>query len=270
MTTLTQELPEALGAVRASGTPQSSLNPIYRALSASEPSTRIDGPELDLLVEQMTAPAVMVLAVECAGSTRRIRVGIHADGATVERSKGASGQEPGDSHWARAERADLPRLLAEVLPAGSPLAAPPRLTVESPHTVLRLDPGHLEQLRELLASGHDPQSAFGRIDGLDPRLQDALTAHGDRASLSLTLHSPDPARLEQPVSIARLWNCGKLGIYRADAPDQPAVEVVPVEPGDVLGTAIPLLEQAIRFASGLPPTPGDEDPAVTSGGEARS
>lgn len=269
MTTLIQELSRALGVVRAAGTPQSNLNPIYRALPTAEPSALIDGPELDLLVDQLTAPAVMVVAVESAGSTRRIRVGIHAGGATVESSGGSSGQEPGDSHWARADRADLPRLLASVLPEGSPLSAPPRLTVESAHTVLRLDPAHLEQLRELVASGHDPQSAFGRLEGLDPRLQDALTAQGDRVSLSLTLHSPDPARLEKPVSIARLWNCGELGIYRTDTPDRPAVEVVPVEPGDVLGTTIPLLEQAIRFASGLPPTPGDEDPATTGDEEPR-
>ena len=87
---------------------------------------------------------------------------------------------------------------------------------------------------------------------------------------SLTLHSPDPARLAQPVSIARLWNRGQLGLYRTDTTDRSRIEVVAVEPGDVLGTVIPLLEESIRFASGLPPTPGDEDPAGTSGEGARS
>lgn len=282
MTTLTQDLPGAIGAVRASGTAESALNPIYRALltgaasgmrtevvdSAAEGS--VEGPELDLLVRQMTAPAVMVLAVEAGGLAHRVRVGIHADGATVEHSEESSGSEPGTSRWSECALEELPRLFADALPAGSPLGAPPRLTVQNRPDTLRLDAAQLTRLRELLVAGVDAETAFSRLDGVDPRLQDALSARGDRASLSLTLHSPDPARLAQPVSIARLWNCGQLGIYRTDSPDHPQIEVVAVEPGDVLGTVIPLLEESIRFASGLPPTPGDEDPAGMSGEGARS
>ena len=278
MTTLTQDVPEAIGAVRAAGTPERALNPIYRALTADEANgvrteavkSSLEGPELDLLVRQMTAPAVMVLAVEAGGLAHRVRVGVHADGATVEHSEVPTDEEPGASRWSECVLEDLPRLFADVLPDGSALGTPPRLTVQNKPDTLRLDAAQLAHLRELLVAGADAETAFSRLDGLDPRLQDALTARGDRASLSLTLHSPDPARLAQPVSIARLWNCGQLGIYRTDTPDRSQIEVVAVEPGDVLGTVIPLLEESIRFASGLPPMPGDEDPAGTSGEGARS
>lgn len=279
MTTLTEELPIALAAVRARGTDAALMNPIYRALAGSVPAGESgtgrdtppepDSDETALLVRHVTAPAMMVLAVESDGLARRARVGIHADGATVEQTDGAADADPGASRWTSVPMTDLPGLFASLLPEGSPLAEPPRLTVESPSTVLRLERTHLDQLRDLLMAGEDAESAFAKLDGLDPRLRDALTAHGDRASLSLTLHAPGRERLEQPVSIARLWNCGRLGMYRTDAPDQPVLEVVPVEAGDVLGTVIPLLEQAIRFASGLPPTPGDEDPAGATGEGAR-
>ena len=91
MTTLTQDVPEAIGAVRAAGTPERALNPIYRALTADEANgvrteavkSSLEGPELDLLVRQMTAPAVMVLAVEAGGLAHRVRVGVHAHGGAL-------------------------------------------------------------------------------------------------------------------------------------------------------------------------------------------
>lgn len=274
MTTLTKDLPGVLDTVRAAGTPLAALNPVYRALAADEVTgegsggtagagagSALVGSELDLVVRHVTAPAILVLAVESDGSARRVRVGIRADGATVEGTEGSAEDSPGTSYWSQIALADVPRLLAEQLPSGSPLGAPPQLTVQGTGAVLRLEPTHVQQLRELLVAGVDAETAFSRIEGLDPRLRDALTARGDRASLSLTLHSPDRARLERPVGIARLWACGQLGIYRTDAPEKAQIEVVPVGPGDVLGTVVPLLDQAIRFASGLPPIPGDEDPA---------
>ena len=168
MTTLTLDLPGAIGAVRAAGTPESALNPIYRALLVGKTSGSTaeamdgaaEGPELDLLVRQMTAPAVMVLAVEAGGLAHRVRVGIHADVATVEHSEGPSDGDPGASRWSECALEDLPRLFADVLPDGSALGAPPRLTVQNRPDTLRLDAAQLTHLRELLITGADAETAF--------------------------------------------------------------------------------------------------------------
>lgn len=274
-TALALPLPDALDAAYAAGAPLDAWNPIYAELRASTPdsrSTDLDDQQLDLLIRHITAPAVMVLAVEAAGVARRVRLGIHGGGATVESSENDPEAALELSHWSEAALEDLPRLLADALPADSPLSASPQLTVRSDATALRLGTEHLSRLQELLQAGHAPHEAFARLESLDPRLQDALTATGDRASLSLTLHAADPAVLERPVSFSRLWNCGELGTYRTDASDQPGIDVVPVQAGDVLGTGLPLLEQAIRFASEATArprtdTPHSNDNAGHKGGE---
>lgn len=78
-------------------------------------------------------------------------------------------------------------------------------------------------------------------------LRDALTAAGVRASLSVVLQ--DPRGTRKPSSLAQLWSTGELGSYRTDTPDSPVLEVIPVVPGDLLATALGLLEDSFRFAA---------------------
>ena len=53
---------------------------------------------------------------------------------------------------------------------------------------------------------------------------------------------------ERPVTWSRLWVTGEKGLYRLDQPLNPSLAVHPVGGGDVLGSLLPLLEQAVRFA----------------------
>lgn len=262
--------------VLATGTPRAQLNPVYRTLAAqaaaAPDSPALEQWDLELLRGHVTAPVVLALAASVHdGRTYRLRIALHADGASVERD---GGQE-----WGRREPAELPGLIAELLPTGSVLAAPPRLTQQHPGKELRLTSSQSEQLRARIAHGDEVSVAVRAMPGLDPRLRDALLARGDRVSLSLTLHGADrgsahrrradrcsapwngadrdgaprgragPVPLETPVAFGRLWSVGELGLYRTDRDGSPPGTVLPVEPGDVLGTILPLLAEGARFAA---------------------
>lgn len=252
MTLVHLATPDAVAAVLQHGVRPEQINPVYRALTprsaspATSTATPVPGVELDLLVEHICAPAVLMLATETDGSLRRARVGLHLRGATVEAYRGTPANG-GESAWSRRAIDELPRLMTGLLPPG-PMSAAPRLTQESPGEALRLTAQQQDRLRAQAGRGIDPLSALAQCEDLDPRLRDAITATGPRTSMSLTLHAPTPGVLEQPVTMSRLWVLGERGLYRMDAQSSVAASVLPVGDGDVLGSLLPMIDQGLRFA----------------------
>ena len=222
-------------------------NPVYRALDATPgqgpPPTGEPG-DLPLLRRQLTAPALMVVAVASSRGTRRVRIALDPAGPTLEISV-----DQGPSHWSWTSIEGIPAVIGELLGAAGiePAAAHPALSRDVAD--LRLGPQQNRTVRAALAQGAAPEEAYAVAEGLDERLRDALTAAGPRLSLCVVLHDPTLAIAERPASFSRLWVTGELGLYRMDAPRREGGAVHPVGHGDVLGTALPLLEEGLRFTA---------------------
>lgn len=227
-------------------------NPVYRALvdGAGPPPPR--SPEVegtgaagaDLVLRQLTSPALLIVAVTEGERTRRLRIGLDPAGATLER---ADDDHP--SRWTELAAAEVPAAVSSLLEESGIDLAPARLEVASGEDALRLSPEQNRLAYAALADGVPAGEAFADLPDLDDSLRDALTATGPRLSLSLTLHDPRRRVTEQPVSWSRLWVTGRRGMYRMDRPATAALEVRAVGGGDVLGTLLPILEQGLRFAA---------------------
>lgn len=227
--------------------PGRARSPVYRALAPSPtpgPRPDLGDAELDLLHRQLTARALMVIAVSSGTSTRRARFALDPAGPSAETS-----QDEAPSRWSAVGIHEIPRAISELLGAADVEPAPPRLTVEGEAEPLRLTPQQNATARAALEQGAGPEEAYVAVPGLDDRLLDALTAAGPRISLTLVLHDPDGVVAERPVSFSRLWVTGLRGMYRVDTPDDGGGAIYAVDEGDVLGTALPLLEEGMRFAA---------------------
>ncbi|WP_394215517.1 hypothetical protein [Brachybacterium vulturis] len=221
-------------------------NPVYRRLVPSAPAGQAapGAAERALALRQFTAPALLTLAVTHRGSTRRLRAALSPAVTGIEASTA-----DGPSVWQMLPVSEVPARLEELLGEAGITADAPRLTVTGPATALRPDEAQLERVRAALERGISPEEAFADLTDPDPRLRDALTAAGPRVSLSLSLHDVDGAVAERPVLWSRLWVRGDAGWYRLDADGTAVGAIHPVTPGDVLGTAVPVLEHGVRFAA---------------------
>lgn len=268
MTSCTGGTSSALEAARAAGVDRARVNPALlsdagrdgpphghrdgpsrpapEAGAGSAPEAApVPGPEqAELLVDFATAPALLTLTVTTDRGTVRRRVAVSARRTVVEESI------PGGTTatWTDVAAAGLSAAVRGPLEPVPAFAADPLLTQEGRGSLLRLTADQALALRRGLESGETPLRAAERLDGLDPRLQDALLASGPRAAMSLTLFDPSHRLFERPVPWARVWVLGDLGLYRTDPTPEGLHAVLPVAPGDVLGTALPLLEEAGRFA----------------------
>lgn len=233
-------------------------NPVYRALvdAAGPPPPRspeVEGAEpagTDLVLRQLTAPALLVVAVTEGERTRRLRIGLDPAGATVER---ADDDHP--SRWTELGVQEVPATISSLLEESGIDLAPARLEVET-GGALRLTAAQNRVALAALADGRPAEEAFASIPDLDDSLRDALTATGPRLSLALTLHDPQGRATQEPVSWSRLWVTGRRSMYRLDRPASASLEVHPVGGGDVLGTLLPILEQGLRFAAACAPAGG--------------
>ena len=248
MTHVVATVAQAAERVAADAVTAGEWNPVYRALDAAtghgppagqSPPAGEPG-DLALLRRQLTAPGLLVVAVASPRGTRRVRIALDPAGPTLEAS---NGQAP--SHWSWTSVPELPAVIGELLGAAGIEPAPAHLTRSSEG--LRLDPRQNRAVRAALAQGSGPEEAYTAAEDLDERLRDALTATGPRLSLSVVLHDPTGAITERPVSFSRLWVSGELGMYRMDDPHRDGDAILPVTHGDVLGTALPLLEEGLRF-----------------------
>ena len=234
--------------------PAEDWNPVYRALReppAREGRGRPDEATVDLVLRQLTAPALLVVAVTDAERTRRMRIGLDPVVATLEHSED---DEP--SHWSRIDAQEVPTRITAMLEEAGIDLAPARLGVERGSTALRLSAEQGRAAAGALARGLAPEEAFAAVPALDAPLRDALTATGPRLSLALALHDPQHRVTEEPVTWSRLWATGRRGLYRLDQPTSPALSIHPVDGGDVLGTLLPILEQGLRFAAACTPAGG--------------
>lgn len=226
-------------------------NPVYRAMvdrAGAPPEHSPEPPaasaaDVDLVRRQLSAPALLVVAVTAAERTRRLRIGLDHAAVTMER---AEGEAP--SQWTELAAQQVPSTVCALLvEAGIDLS--PSLSAHGGATVRRLTDEQARLAHAALAAGAPAEEAFADLPGLDDALRDACTATGPRLSLSLTLHDPRGRATEEPVTWSRLWVTGRRGLYRMDRPASAPVEVRPVGGGDVLGTLLPILEQGFRFAA---------------------
>lgn len=233
--------------VRREAVPEASWNPVYRALAGGSAATEAAAPNeasLDLVRRQLTAPALLVVAVTHTGRTHRLRIGPAPTAATVER---ADDDQP--SHWSESSVDDVPAMVTGLFEEARVELAPAQLSSEGDTEALRLTPAQGRTAYAALLRGLPAGEAFAAIPDLDDALRDALTATGPRISLSLTLHDPHGRVTERPVTWSRLWVTGRKGLYRMDQPAGPALAASPVGGGDVLGTLLPVVEQGRRFAT---------------------
>lgn len=248
MRTITASVQEAARCAVRAGADEQDINPIYRALLRSGDEhrgrTSPSGSEAELLAAHVTSGAVLVAALTRGDETRRLRLGLGPRRVTVERSHGE--REP---VWSATETSQVPGLLGELLEGTGPLAAAPRLTVGRESEGMWLTPAQAERARTRITDGVPAAETFSHMDDVDPRLRDALTADGDRVALSFTLDAPSRQAAESPLTWSRMWVVGDLGIYRMGAPAAGGAAVHPVADGDVLGTALPIVEQGVRFAA---------------------
>lgn len=248
MTRITASVQDAVRCAVRSGSGEQELNPVYRALLRSGDERRegepLSGPDAELLAAHVASRAVLIAALTRGEETRRLRLGLSPQQVTVERSHGDQ-----DPVWSATDRSQVPGLLDELLEGAGPLAAAPQLTVQGASEELWLTPEQAQQVRARLSDGASAAEVFAHLEGLDPRLRDAMTADGDRVSLSLTLNDPAGRAAESPLTWSRMWVAGELGVYRMDAPASGGAAVHPVADGDVLGTALPIIEQGVRFAA---------------------
>lgn len=256
MTPLTASVEQAARHLAAGSSPPSDWSPVYRALV---PDVRTGGPSArgaasgspafqdpqQILRRQFCARALLVAAVSEGPSTVRLRIGLHPEGATLESSRDGA-----PSTWSEAPTEQVPPLLRDLLSPTGFSSGPVSLSVRRDSEGLRLTPEQGEQIRRQLLDGAPPQDAFAVATDLDPRLLDAFTASGPRASLSLTLHDPLGEAAPTPVTWSRLWMRGTLGLYRTDGTQAALGSVHPVADGDVLGTVLPILDEGLRFAAG--------------------
>lgn len=227
-------------------------NPVYRALLDEPGPTPQGAPEVigseeagaDVVLRQLAAPALLVVAATDSRGTRRLRIALDPAGATVEQSEG---DRP--AHWAEIDVPEMPARITALLEEAGIAPAPARLDIGSRGDALRLTSAQRRIAHAALARGLTAAEAFASVPDLDDSLRDALTATGPRVSLSLTLHDPRGQVVQEPVSWSRLWATGTLGLYRLEQPTTPMLEIHPVPDGDVLGTVLPILEQGLRFAA---------------------
>ncbi|MGP9537778.1 hypothetical protein ACT3SP_07190 [Brachybacterium sp. AOP43-C2-M15] len=247
MPPLTAHVEQAARWAHDDADPPDRWNPVYRALLPAPPGGAEQVPDevdLDLVVSQLSAPALLVVAVTHEGSTRRLRAALSPHGATLESSR-----DEGASTWWSVPVEQVPSAIGELLAEAGIAPASPHLTVAGDAAGLTLTPSQIAQVQASLAAGSPPEEAFGAVEGSDPRLRDALTASGPRIALSLTLHDASGVVTEDPVNWSRLWVRGELGLYRTGSTGSALPVVQPVTDGDVLGSVLPVLEQGVRFAA---------------------
>lgn len=222
-------------------------NPVYRAL-VEGPALRTQSPpdekSRDLVLRQLTAPALLVMAVTTGDTTHRLRIGLDSRAASLESAPGTA-----PSQWSEIAVAEVPSVISALLEDCGAPGGSPQMTIRREADGLRLTPEQNRTVRTALERGLSPARAYASIPDLDGRLHDALTAAGPRIALSLTLHDPHRRVTEQPVTWSRLWVASRRGLYRLDAPSRPDSAIHAVDGGDVLGTVLPVLEEALRFAA---------------------
>ncbi|MGO1284371.1 MAG: hypothetical protein ACTHWF_13660 [Brachybacterium sp.] len=254
MTRVIATVEQAAQWVRRQKVPEASWNPVYRALAGDAAPSAPDFPDaasLDLVRRQLTAPALLVVAVEDGQQTRRLRIGLDPAAVPVEQADAAQ-----SSQWSEITVQEVPGRIIRLLAEAEVELAPAQLSIERSTDALRLTPAQSRTACAALTRGLPPQEVFAAIPDLDDALRDALTATAQRISLSLTLHDPSRRAIERPVTWSRLWVTGRNGLYRLDQPTNPSLAVHPVGGGDVLGTLLPILEQGLRFAGACAPSGG--------------
>lgn len=254
MSSFTGAATSALRATRTAGIDRARINPVLLLGAPQEEEALLagGGPEADpdqvaLLTEWATAPALLTISVVTEAGTSRRRIAVDPRRGVVEESLPGTGT----SRWTSVAPAELLDAVREPLGTTPAFDAAPLLTQEDAAALLRLTGSQQADLRSRIARGESPSEAAAGLQGVDPRMRDALMTSAPRASLSLTLHDPTRIVIERPVPWARAWTLGDLGLYRADPSREGVLSVLPVADGDVLGSAVPLLDQALRFTAAV-------------------
>lgn len=246
MTTVHATVEQGARWALARSTGITAFHPVYRALlegSAPPAESAPDPAAGELAVRQLTAPALLVVAITDGPTTRRLRLRADPDAGTVETSLDAA-----PSHWAALPGRQMPGALTGFLEE-SGISSAPDPEASAPETeALRLTPAQNRIVRAALERGLPPAEAYASVPDLDPRLHDALTATGPRVAVSLTLHDPQGLLLTQPMTRSLLWVRGRQGLYRLEGA-APGGAIREVGDGDLARTLLAALEEGLRFTT---------------------
>ena len=215
----------------ARGLPPALLNPVYAALALPTGDARpghalaeAPAPLRDLAVALLCAPAVLTIAAAEPGGDRALRIGL-TPSRTILDSPLSHPTPTETTSYLPLAADDIVPTVADFLPDG-PLSAPPHLTQES-----------------AAARRH-------RTDDESPARAEAESAR-TRVSMTLMLSPASLGMPGEPIGFSRVWAEGANGLVRMDVPTGGSRVPAPVdvEPGDVLGTLLPLLTEGQRFVA---------------------
>lgn len=203
--------------------------------------------ELELFERALIAPVAAEIGVHTRGHSEELRIALDPVGALY-----LTRRDRGPYEWMDGAAQETPDLLAALLPAGTPLAASPHMTPRTDVNALRFTDEQRHEIAERAANGTPAAEAIAVQQDLDPRLRDALLSDRERAWFEITMHVPAAEAGAEPFlfHLLRRWNVGELGLYSADGENGFADTIHAVEPGDLLGTVLPILGEGEKLAHG--------------------
>lgn len=243
-------LRDAVLLARDAGVDPADLNPIWGPYLPEGAETTPAPPaatsaDVHLVVQALTAPAVLAFSVTSAGNTRESRIACSDDAAVS-----IAGPSNAGARWELIPVQEVVARLSALLPSSGRLAAPATMTTVDDDHALAFTAAQRESIAHSLRAGATVVEALNALDEVDPRLRDAMLSTGDRALLAVSMINTTPSPGDAArMAMVRRWNAGHLGLYRSDSA-RLVDGVHPVLDGDVLGTLIPIAAEATRIGAG--------------------
>ncbi len=243
-------LRDAVLLARDAGVDPADLNPIWgpylperdHPISAPPAATSAD---VHLVIQALTAPAVLAFSVTSAGSTQEIRIACSEDAAVS-----IAGPPNAGACWELIPAQEVMARLSALLPSSGRLAAAATMTTVADDQALAFTADQQQSIAHSLRTGATVTDALDALDEVDPRLRDAMLSTADRAILAVSMINTTPSPGDAArMAMVRRWNAGNLSLYRSDSA-RLVDGVHPVPDGDVLGTLIPIAAEATRIGAG--------------------
>src|SRR5699024_9621689 len=154
----------------------------------------------DLVLRQLTSPALLAVAGTEGERTRRLRIGLDPAGATLER---ADDDHP--SRWTELAAAEVPAAVSSLLEESGIDLAHARPAGARGCVARRVAPAQNRLAYTPRAAGLPAGEAFRDLPALGASVRSAPTARGRLVSRSPALDDPRRWVTEEGVCWCRLW-----------------------------------------------------------------